>query len=74
MSAYGIQEEVAPGCWRVPATEPERGIYLTFEFAEGMVGWRTIILNAVAGTVGEIMRHEARDPTTCHWLDSCWSS
>jgi len=47
--------------WEVELT-PERGALLTFELAEQVVGWPQFTLEAPAGTVVELLVHEAHHP------------
>jgi len=61
--------------WTVPVLPDGNGAFLTFEFAEGMVGWPRFSIEAPAGTVIELMvqeGHDAQDGPL--WLDShIWS-
>jgi alpha-L-rhamnosidase len=58
----GVREpstrETAPGRWQVQL-DGSRGAALTFEFAEQIVGWPHFTVEAPAGTVIELLVHEA---------------
>ena len=56
--------------WRLPASEPRQGQFVTFEFKEQIVGWPYFTIEAPAGTVVELMSLEAHDPAGPAWLDS----
>jgi hypothetical protein len=53
-----LAAEVSPGCWEVEL-DGQRAAALTFEFAEQMVGWPFFTIEAPAGTVVELLVHEA---------------
>ncbi len=53
--------EAAPGQWQVEL-EGTRGAVLTFELAEQVVGWPGFTVEAPAGTVIELLVHEAHAP------------
>jgi hypothetical protein len=50
--------ETAPGQWTVPL-DGSRAAALTFEFTEQIVGWPGFTIQAPAGTVIELLVHEA---------------
>jgi alpha-L-rhamnosidase len=45
-------------------------VYLTFEFAEQIVGWPHFTIDAPAGTTVELICQESHDPTRTAWLDN----
>jgi len=49
--------------WVVPASRQNEGIFLTFRFAEQIVGWPRFVIDAPAGTIVEMMVSEAHDET-----------
>lgn len=51
-------KETAPGEWRIEL-DGKRGAALTFELAEQVVGWPHFTIEAPAGTVAELLVHEA---------------
>jgi len=51
-------EETSPGEWSLEL-DPARGTALTFEFSEQIVGWPAFTIEAPAGTVIELLVHEA---------------
>ena len=53
-----VAREMNPGTWAVEL-DGQRAAALTFEFAEQIVGWPAFTLEAPAGTVVELMTHEA---------------
>jgi hypothetical protein len=53
--------EAEPGTWSVPL-DGRRGAVLTFELAEQVVGWPRFAIRAPAGTVVELLVHEAHKP------------
>jgi len=53
--------ELAPGQWQV-TLDGARGAVLTFELAEQVVGWPFFTVEAPAGTVVEMLVHEAHAP------------
>jgi alpha-L-rhamnosidase len=65
-SAYEADREpcaqaIGPSRWRVDL-DGDRGAVLTFELAEQVVGWPEFQIDAEAGTVVEILVHEAHTP------------
>jgi hypothetical protein len=52
--------ELAPGSWQV-TTSPGLGSVLTFELSEQVVGWPFFTIEAPAGTVVELLVHEAHE-------------
>ena len=57
-------------------TDPREGLFVTFEFAEEIVGWPQFTIEAPAGTIVELIPQEAHDPAGPPWLDSqyfAWS-
>ncbi len=60
------RQEVAratdPGAWEVALT-PGESAGLTFEFTDHVVGWPAFTLEAPAGTVVELLVHEAHAPS-----------
>jgi len=56
-----LATEVAPGQWRV-TLDGSRAAGLTFEFAEQVVGWPYFTIEAPAGTIIELLVHEAHRP------------
>lgn len=66
------------GRWTLPAaSDPSIAAFITFEFAEQLVGWPYFTIDAPAGTVVELMCQESHDPVGPHpWLDThiyAWS-
>jgi len=62
--------------WRAPASAPNEGIALTFEFHEEMVGWPCFTIDAAEGTIIELLCQESHDPANGPWLDThfyAWS-
>jgi len=51
---------VGPGEWRV-SLDGRRGAVLTFELEEQVVGWPFVTIEASAGTVVELLVHEAHE-------------
>jgi alpha-L-rhamnosidase len=45
-------------------------VYLTFEFAEQVVGWPFFTIDAPEGTIVELITQESHDPARTAWLDS----
>jgi hypothetical protein len=69
-------EVVDAGAWRLPATTDRTGIFATFEFAEQIVGFPYVEIDAPAGTVVELITQEAHDPQATPWMDNhfyAWS-
>jgi hypothetical protein len=58
VSAKDCATEAAPGRWSVEL-DGERGAALTFEFVEQVVGWPRFAIEAPAGTIVELLVHEA---------------
>jgi hypothetical protein len=57
--------------WTIPAIDdPRRGVFLTFEFREQIVGWPHFTIEAPEGTIVELMCQESHDPAGPAWLDS----
>lgn len=53
--------ETEKGRWQVRC-DGKSGIAMTFEFSEQVVGWPCLALQAPAGTVVELLVHEAHEP------------
>jgi hypothetical protein len=63
--------ETAAGPWSfVLGPSPQEAVYLTFEFAEQLVGWPLFTIDAPAGTIVELITQESHDPAHTAWLDS----
>ncbi|HEY5078903.1 MAG TPA: alpha-L-rhamnosidase N-terminal domain-containing protein, partial [Opitutaceae bacterium] len=56
--ALGVATQESPGRWTV-ALDGARSVALTFEFTEQVVGWPGFTIEAPAGTVVELLVHEA---------------
>ena len=56
-----VAVETAPGQWRVEL-DGTRGAVLTFEFQDQIVGWPGFDIEAPAGTIIELLVHEAHAP------------
>ena len=66
-----VASPTGPSAWQLPATaDPRQGLFATFEFAEQMVGWPQVTIDAPAGTVIELMCQESHDPQGPPWLDT----
>ena len=65
--------ETAPAVWQV-ALDGERGAVLTFELAEQVVGWPYFTVQAPAGTVIELLVHEAHQVGGPPLLDTHFDS
>ncbi len=71
ISDVAICQQVAETSWRLPsAPVDDRGVYATFVFAEQIVGWPFIELEASEGAVVELIWQESHDPEQTAWLDS----
>ncbi|MHB0956740.1 MAG: alpha-L-rhamnosidase-related protein [Pirellulaceae bacterium] len=69
-------EEIDAGTWRLPTTTDRTGMFATFEFAEQIVGFPYVEIDAPAGTVVELITQEAHDPQATAWMDNhfyAWS-
>jgi hypothetical protein len=66
-------EEISPGVWQV-APSGEKSQSLTFARDEEVVGWPGFTIDAPAGTVVEILVHEAHKPRSCFLLNTHWNS
>jgi hypothetical protein len=53
--------EKSPGVWQI-RMDRSRAVALTFELQEQVVGWPNFTIEAPAGTVVELMVHEAHQP------------
>ena len=58
------------GVWKLPSTAAQQGVYALFELPEEMIGFPCFTIDAAAGTVVDLMWHEAHDPRSRPWLDS----
>ena len=63
----------APGVWQAPL-DGARGAVLTFELAEQVVGWPYFTIEAPAGTVVELLVHEAHQVGGPALLDTHFDS
>lgn len=72
-----VVEENEPGVWTFDAPEdPNRGIFLTFEWQDQIVGFPYFTIEAPEGTIVELMPQEAHQVGGNLWLDSqfyAWS-
>jgi len=66
-------DEIEPGKWRV-ILDGTRGAALTYEFAEQIVGWPYFTIHAPAGTVVELLVHEAHEIGGPALLNTHWES
>ena len=66
-------KEIAPGAWRVEASG-EKSQSLVFARDEEVVGWPGFTIDAPAGTVVEILVHEAHALHSHFLLDTHWNS
>jgi len=65
-----VAEQIDNG-WRLPAAEHGVGHYLTFRFAEQLIGFPRVCIDAPEGTVVELIVHESHDPEHGpRWLES----
>ncbi len=76
--AFVIEPAPLPAAWVVAVPARGEGVAWTFEFDQQQVGWPYLELEAPAGTVVEMMAHEAHDLADPHalWLDThfhAWS-
>jgi len=62
-------EEIGPGAWRV-GVNGEKTAALTFARDEEVVGWPGFTIDAPAGTVVELLVHEAHKPGSCFLLNT----
>ena len=69
-SAIRLPQPAGDAAWRLPASEPRQGQFVTFEFKEQIVGWPYFTIEAPEGTIVELMCQEAHDPAGPAWLDS----
>jgi hypothetical protein len=63
---------------RLPSSvfRPGEAVFLTYEFAEQIVGWPRFTIEAPEGTIVELMTQESHDPARTAWLDThmfAWS-
>ena len=65
--------ETAPGSWQV-AMDGSRGAVLTFELTEQVVGWPYFTIEAPAGTMVELLVHEAHQVGGPPLLDTHFDS
>jgi hypothetical protein len=65
--------EPSPGVWQI-SLEGSRAIALTFELQEQVVGWPYFTIKASAGTIVELMVHEAHQPRGPALLNSHFNS
>lgn len=65
--------EGGPGKWHVQL-DGRRGAVLTFELAEQVIGWPGFAIEAPAGTVIELLVHEAHDVGGPPLLNTHWNS
>ncbi len=66
-----ICNQMEDASWRLPsAPADDRGVYATFVFAEQIVGWPFIELDAPEGAVVELIWQESHDPERTSWLDT----
>src|SRR5208282_4694534 len=65
-----ISASAGDAAWRLPASKPQQGQFVTFEFKEQIVGWPYFVIEAPEGTIVELMCQEAHDPSGPEWLDS----
>jgi hypothetical protein len=63
-------EPIGPGAWQLPTTDERNGVFVTYEFAEQIVGFPGFEIEAPAGTIVELMTQEAHDPQATPWLDN----
>lgn len=58
--------------WELPATpDPRKGVFVTFELEEQVVGWPQFTIDAPEGTIIELMIQESHDPDKGPlWLDT----
>ena len=68
-----VAREVAPGAWQVDA-HAEKTSVLTFARDEQVVGWPSFSIDAPAGTVVEILVHEAHKPGSTFLLNTHFNS
>lgn len=75
--AYEIQpeplqvEQDSEQTWTLPATPTEQDAhYVTYEFAEQIVGWPYFTIDAPEGTIIELIQQESHDPERTAWLDN----
>jgi alpha-L-rhamnosidase len=66
-------KEIAPGAWRVEVSG-EKSQSLVFARDEEVVGWPGFTIDAPAGTVVEILVHEAHELHSHFLLDTHWNS
>ena len=60
-----------PNTWEISCLKGHnKGIILTFEIEEQVVGWPYFSIDAPEGTVVELICQEAHDPSTCTWMDN----
>ncbi len=68
-----VAREIAPGAWQVDAHEEQTPV-LTFARDEQVVGWPSFTIDAPAGTVVEILVHEAHKPGSTFLLNTHFNS
>jgi alpha-L-rhamnosidase len=68
-----VAVEAGPGQWRIEL-DGARGAVLTFEFQDQIVGWPGFDIEAPAGTIIELLVHEAHEPGGPPLLDSHFDS
>ena len=69
-----IAASTAADGWHVPATPEKTGWFLTYTVSEQAVGWPCIEIDAPAGTIVEVMLHEAHDLAADPWLETHFNS
>ena len=68
-----VAREVSEGVWQVEAHSDKTPV-LTFARDEQVVGWPCFTIDAPAGTVVEILVHEAHEPRGCFLLNTHFNS
>jgi hypothetical protein len=68
-----VTREVSEGAWQVEAHSDKTPV-LTFARDEQVVGWPCFTIDAPAGTVVEILVHEAHQPRSCFLLNTHFNS
>jgi hypothetical protein len=68
-----VANEVSEGVWQVEAHSDKTPV-LTFARDEQVVGWPCFTIDAPAGTVVEILVHEAHKPRSCFLLNTHFNS
>jgi hypothetical protein len=66
-------KQKAPGVWQIKMDD-SRAAALTFELQEQIVGWPYFTIEAPAGTIVELMVHEAHQPTGPALLNTHFNS